>query len=399
MSASTVDARSALDSSAAPSGRGTDSRDGAVRGDYQSLIVALGFVLAALSLVRWASYLSARSGPALVLFVAGWWHLATAIVVLRRPSLRAIAAVAVSSSALVAGWVLLHVVSPAAQTSISATVWVMLEAVNAAVGAWVVRCSQRSGQLSARSLPAVLLTVVVLAVGVFAVVQDDGVAISSGDDAASQVVPVTTTSVVTTVPVAAVESVLDPMVRAELGDQLTVAREAAMRYPTVADAKAAGMIGGTGSVPGTGVHFQFPGAESLRSIRPDGTLDPAQPGSWMYDGTADDAPVVGVMYNVLTPDPPTGFVSDRDAWHQHENVCTKVEDGDLILPLDGRTDATEADCDAVGGVFAERSSWMLHAWVVPGWESPEGVFSHSNPTIHCPDSTDRTDPSGICIAP
>jgi hypothetical protein len=30
----------------------------------------------------------------------------------------------------------------------------------------------------------------------------------------------------------------------------------------------------------------------------------------------------------------------------------------------------------MGGVKADGSDfWMVHAWVVPGWDSPQGVFS------------------------
>ena len=37
---------------------------------------------------------------------------------------------------------------------------------------------------------------------------------------------------------------------------------------------------------------------------------------------------------------------------------------------------TEAECAARGGSKVDGAKgWMVHAWVVPGWESPEGVFS------------------------
>jgi hypothetical protein len=39
---------------------------------------------------------------------------------------------------------------------------------------------------------------------------------------------------------------------------------------------------------------------------------------------------------------------------------------------------------------------MLHAWVVPGWESPLGVFSHNNPDVLCADGTVNTDVRGFC---
>jgi len=42
------------------------------------------------------------------------------------------------------------------------------------------------------------------------------------------------------------------------------------------------------------------------------------------------------------------------------------------------------------------TGWMVHAWVVPGWESPDGVFSHENPNLRCADGTYDTDAVGKC---
>jgi hypothetical protein len=39
---------------------------------------------------------------------------------------------------------------------------------------------------------------------------------------------------------------------------------------------------------------------------------------------------------------------------------------------------------------------MVHAWVVPSWESPAGVFSHENPNLRCADGTFDTDAVGKC---
>jgi hypothetical protein len=37
-----------------------------------------------------------------------------------------------------------------------------------------------------------------------------------------------------------------------------------------------------------------------------------------------------------------------------------------------------------------------HAWVVPGWESPLGVFSHDNPDVLCADGTTKANAVGFC---
>jgi hypothetical protein len=39
------------------------------------------------------------------------------------------------------------------------------------------------------------------------------------------------------------------------------------------------------------------------------------------------------------------------------------------------------------GDHLKVTGWMVHAWVVPSWESPQGVFSHDNPNLRCADGT------------
>ena len=53
-------------------------------------------------------------------------------------------------------------------------------------------------------------------------------------------------------------------------------------------------------------------------------------------------------------------------------------------------------CAGVGGTLMKITGWMVHAWVVPTWESPLGVFSHDNPNVRCGDGTYKTDKQGFC---
>jgi hypothetical protein len=53
---------------------------------------------------------------------------------------------------------------------------------------------------------------------------------------------------------------------------------------------------------------------------------------------------------------------------------------------------TSQACAAVGGTWIERTSYMVHVWTVPGYESNRGVFSDINPAIACPDGTYYTVP-------
>ena len=193
---------------------------------------------------------------------------------------------------------------------------------------------------------------------------------------------------------------LSPSDQAVLDKQLFLAEEAAFRYPTVADAKKAGLILAGGMAPGVGAHYQIVNADVLKGINPDTTVNPAYPGSWIYASTADNAPVVGVMYEAFTKDAPIGFAGPNDHWHQHTNLCITygVQNGAVKIgvPFAPDTSVTPQQCATVHGQFMKRTLWMVHAWVVPGWESPLGPFSHSNPHLYCPGNTDLTDTIGFC---
>jgi hypothetical protein len=57
---------------------------------------------------------------------------------------------------------------------------------------------------------------------------------------------------------------------------------------------------------------------------------------------------------------------------------------------------TAVQCAKAHGFFMPVTGYMVHAWVVPGWESPKGVFSHENPDLPCADGTFHTDKIGRC---
>jgi hypothetical protein len=190
---------------------------------------------------------------------------------------------------------------------------------------------------------------------------------------------------------------LDPATQALLSRQLEVAELAALRFPTVADAKRAGMILAGGMAPGVGAHYQALSASSLKGVNPDGSVNPAYPASWIYASTADNAPVVGIMYESLSDNAPSGFAGPNDHWHQHTNLCIGFKNGMITVPFAPDTSVTPQECADVHGSFIKKSVWMVHAWVVPGWESPQGVFSHANLHVYCPGNTDLTDAIGFCI--
>jgi hypothetical protein len=181
---------------------------------------------------------------------------------------------------------------------------------------------------------------------------------------------------------------LDVATRALVAQQLVEARTAALEYPTVADALRAGMIQAGKFSPETGAHFiRYSGL---------GTFDPANPASYIYDGISPTSKVIGVMYLSLSTLPPEGFAGPNDHWHRHTNTCIVYKNGQITVPFAADSSVTLGQCDALHGVFMRETAWMVHAWVVPGWESPLGVFSHNNPDVLCADGTTKANAVGFC---
>jgi hypothetical protein len=180
---------------------------------------------------------------------------------------------------------------------------------------------------------------------------------------------------------------LDAATNAVLTRQLDEARTVAMRYPTVADATAAGyfLVGG-GFGPGSGAHYV--NYHSFGS-----TFDPNHPLALVYDGIHPGSKIVGLMYYSMNTTAPSGFAGPNDHWHRHSGVCIGTG-GSVLFPPD--SDVTARQCLVAKGNFMAITGWMVHAWVVPGWSSPDGVFSHENPKLTCADGTFNTDAIGRC---
>lgn len=183
---------------------------------------------------------------------------------------------------------------------------------------------------------------------------------------------------------------LDRATRAELAEQLAAARAVAMRYPTVADATAAGYVLAGGFAPGSGAHYV-----SYSGISGSGPIDINKVNSFIYDGTNPDSRIVGLMYYSYTR--PEGFAGPNDHWHRHSNVCVNFHGPNgLEVPFPADAEVTLAQCRQAGGSFMPVTGYMVHAWVVPGWESPQGVFSHENPNLTCVDGTLNSNKAGFC---
>ncbi len=158
----------------------------------------------------------------------------------------------------------------------------------------------------------------------------------------------------------------------QLQAELDIARDAALAYPTAADAQAAGWRKVTNYVPGIAAHY-------MNFSYVDDRFEVDKPEMILYDGDGPEARVVGLSYYILQKSsfqPTQGFTGPNDDYHRHDGLCIK---GGVVIQGTG---STAEQCAAAGGFKSDGSAgWMNHAWVVPGCESPWGVFSGASPTL------------------
>jgi hypothetical protein len=182
------------------------------------------------------------------------------------------------------------------------------------------------------------------------------------------------------------EVALDARAQRLLDDQIALTRELARRYPTIADAEAAGYRRAGPFMPGLGTHY----IGGQMKMVTNGVVEAQDiPGPVLiYDGVTADAPISGFMYMAFGEDEPEGFAGGNDHWHWHTDVCvTAGADGVLDTPLGADRSATQAQCDQFGGRLLDKTPWMVHVWSVPGYENPRGLFAELNPALACPDGT------------
>ncbi|HET9728353.1 MAG TPA: hypothetical protein VFR41_02980 [Acidimicrobiia bacterium] len=170
-----------------------------------------------------------------------------------------------------------------------------------------------------------------------------------------------------------VQASLTHMQRSQLESQMEAARQVALRYPTVKEAVAAGYHESTVYVPCIGAHYTNFGLVTA-------PFDPAKPSELLYDGTSPDSKIVGLSYLLFHPGgAPPGFAGPNDHWHQHNangGLCLK---GGLVV---GSEALTREQCAARGGRKTLLTDvWMVHAWIVPGFECTWGTFSGECPEL------------------
>jgi hypothetical protein len=179
--------------------------------------------------------------------------------------------------------------------------------------------------------------------------------------------------------------------RVTLARQLAATAELVERYPTLGDAEAAGWTRAGPFSPGLGTHYMSPNIARAAFGGDAGTMDPDNMPTPMlvFDGLDADAPLAGFMYSAYGVDgEPAGFAGPNDHWHYHESVCIKMEGDVLTTPFGADLEGvTEGMCTEAGGQWIETTGYMVHVWSVPGYESPDGMFTELNPRITCPDGT------------
>jgi hypothetical protein len=168
------------------------------------------------------------------------------------------------------------------------------------------------------------------------------------------------------------QAIRDADVRSELATQLREAHDAAARVPSVLDAEAAGYRKLTDYLPCVGAHY----VNDAQYVT--GEFDAAAPPILIYDGTRPSSRIVGLSYVVKSDAQPTGFAGPNDGWHTHSSFCVSKTTG-VVLGDERTGDRT---CAAAGGENVDlQHDWMMHAWVVPGWESAWGIFSSEHPDL------------------
>lgn len=155
--------------------------------------------------------------------------------------------------------------------------------------------------------------------------------------------------------------------------QIEQVRAVAEAFPTTEAAAAAGYVRTTSDVPFMGEHWL-----NYDLVRK-GIFDPARPQGLLFSKVdAGPEKLVGVWFllvpgiNGITRDTePQGFIGNLDMWHAHTGLC--------LVGLSGASDnETKESCTAKGGSFTADLRWMMHVWVAPLQDNPDGVFTYLN---------------------
>lgn len=165
--------------------------------------------------------------------------------------------------------------------------------------------------------------------------------------------------------------------RERLGTEIARVRDIALAYPTLSSALDAGWTLAGKSARGAG-QMVVDTSRDFRTV----DFDIESPHGLIYASDDPDAPIVGVQYAQWgsVSDGVSGFTGQDQLWHLHTGTCVvDGPSGEYAIPLDEPT--TGSGCQDVDGTRDDTVSYMIRAWVVPGWENPYGTFAHDHPAV------------------
>lgn len=165
------------------------------------------------------------------------------------------------------------------------------------------------------------------------------------------------------------ETKLNAEEQASLDAEIDRARSVINEFDTVERAAARGYVLATSTSPGIGIHW-VRWSQIREPFRPD------NPSMLLFDHRATPPLLVGYSYAIQSAQEPDGFTGSSDKWHRHAGLCVALN-GWVIRERASGPDA----CD--GSYIAGGDFWMLHAWIVPGWENRDGLFAPANRKL-CP---------------
>jgi hypothetical protein len=163
-----------------------------------------------------------------------------------------------------------------------------------------------------------------------------------------------------------------PEDQAVLDTEIEAAQAMIAELNTIEKVAARGYVLATAPSPGIGTHF----------VRWSQILEPFTPGNpsmLLFDQSKSPPVLVGYSYAVQSASEPEGFTGKADMWHRHAGICVALS-GWVIRERSTGPDECE------GSFIAGGDFWMLHAWIVPGWENRDGMFAPANPKL-CPKDT------------
>lgn len=178
----------------------------------------------------------------------------------------------------------------------------------------------------------------------------------------------------------------------------------AQQWPTLGSAEAAGMHRVVNYVQGMGTHHTAigtfdptdpsfdPDDPDFPGTRLDTIFEAHRPEFLMYDGNNAAAELVGFAWYVKSDEttPPEGFPGDNDWWHRHQELCFTNNTWRVV-----GEDISDAACAARNGTNVYLGKyWMLHAWILDGWQTRADVFTNHHPCLKA--GGVETDPEDPC---